>query len=1096
MTTAIDLIDPSTIPHIDEHDRCFGSLETASGHLPLRALDVRAKISGTVAETTLEQTFVNTFEHPIEATYIFPLPPRAAVSHFELHVAGRVVTGQLKERGAARREYQQAIEQGHRAAIAEQERGDVFNIRVGNLPPGEDARVKLVMTAPLDVLDGEATFRFPLVIAPRYIPGVPLPGPQVGAGISPDTDAVPDASRISPPVLLPNYPNPVALSIELDVDAAGLGLGSIASSLHAVTTERSKDRAHIRLAPGERVDRDFILRFGLAHGAISTGCAASPATSGKPGVFQLTLMPPRNLPEQHRPRDVVFVLDRSGSMQGWKMVAARRALGRMVDTLNDRDRFHVYAFDTTIEAMPGHQLDDLIPATNKLRYRAIEYLAKIDARGGTEMADPLLRAARALNKGSTAGRDRWIVLVTDGQVGNEDQILKHLSSELHGARVFSVGIDRAVNESFLRRLGSIGDGGCELIESEDRLDDVMDRVHQAIDTPLLTELTIDAEGIELLDEGVLPSRIAGLFAGAPLIVSGRFHGDITDNARVIIRGANALGDNWSASVPIRAQQSEAIQSIWAKARLTELEDRYAIGRGQQHAIEKEMLRVSLEYNVLCKFTSFVAVDREEKIEHASPLQQVTQPAEMPSGWGPGSMPKPANNMPSPVARSAMPAPQMMQPTRSEGRGGAFSGMKKKSRARRAVSDAKPAPQALSAAAPPPGAPAPMSPPAPATFGASFSISDEMDEELDDFAGFEGNMAEPEEAFARQELSRSDAPAMIQGKSLAGATTQTRSGVVKGRIADMNPEKIRAVPMSTKSNVFDVAMILYTSITNLSPFAGESDFQTLNNIMTAALPADFWQQRAPDHHAGELEALLRSAFAAEESSRPSLADLASELDALIAQTPDRGRASLAKHFSRAAALRSSEPSTVAPPELRDGALELIEFIHTDHHTVLWKGVDTRTSTSFMAQVAYGPLAQDPALADLLRAPIIPGTQGTPAFQGLHETVDGDPCLVWDWVDGLTARALRAPTAGLETAAALELARQLCEIISRAHDAGIVHADLTAENILVDANGIAHVINFGFGAQRVAPPITSSPTPPTQPEQTSKSLLDKVRGMFWK
>lgn len=205
MTTAIDLIDPSTIPHIDEHDRCFGSLETASGHLPLRALDVRAKISGTVAETTLEQTFVNTFEHPIEATYIFPLPPRAAVSHFELHVAGRVVTGQLKERGAARREYQQAIEQGHRAAIAEQERGDVFNIRVGNLPPGEDARVKLVMTAPLDVLDGEATFRFPLVIAPRYIPGVPLPGPQVGAGISPDTDAVPDASRISPPVLLPNY---------------------------------------------------------------------------------------------------------------------------------------------------------------------------------------------------------------------------------------------------------------------------------------------------------------------------------------------------------------------------------------------------------------------------------------------------------------------------------------------------------------------------------------------------------------------------------------------------------------------------------------------------------------------------------------------------------------------------------------------------------------------------------------------------------------------------------------------------------------------------------------------------------------------------
>lgn len=1042
MTTAIDLIHPSTIPYIDEHDRCFGSLETASGHLPLRALDVRARITGTVARTTLEQTFVNTFKHPIEATYIFPLPPRAAVSHFELHVAGRVVTGELKERGAARQEYRQALEQGHRAAIAEQDRGDVFNIRVGNLPPGEDARVKLVMTAPLDVLDGEATFRFPLVIAPRYIPGVPLPGPQVGAGITPDTDAVPDASRISPPVLLPNYPNPVALSIELDVDAVGLGLGSIMSSLDAVMTERSKDRAYIRIEPGARVDRDFILRLGLAHDAISTGCAAYPATSDQPGVFQLTLMPPKNLPEQHRPRDVVFVLDRSGSMKGWKMVTARRALGRMVDTLDDRDRFHVYAFDTTVEAMPGRPLDCLIPATNKQRYRAIEYLSQINARGGTEMADPLLRAARALNKGSTVGRDRWIVLVTDGQVGNEDQILKHLSAELHGARVFSVGIDRAVNESFLRRLGGIGGGDCELIESEDRLDDVMDRVHQAIDTPLLTELTVDAEGIELIDEGTQPSRIAGLFAGAPLIISGRFRGDISTGARVIVRGVDALGDRWSASAPVTAHRSEAIKSIWAKARLTELEDRYAIGRGRQPAIEQEMLRVSLDYNVLCKFTSFVAVDRAERLEHITSFGQLTQPVETPSGWSTTGAPMLTRNTPSPIARTAMPATQTRPQTRGRGRGGAVPRMKKS----RAVAETT---------STPPASPATRTTPA-----------------------------------------RGDAQAMTRGKSLASSVPQTRSGLVKGRLADMNPEKLRAVPMSARSNVFDIAMILYMSITNLSPFSGEDELQTLNNIMTTTLPTDFWRQREPSQKADAIEALLREIFTATESLRPSLAELAQSLDALLAETPGHGRTLLADHFARAVAQRSKEVAAMTPPTLRVNELELVEFIHTDHQTTLWRGIDKRTSAPFLAQVAYGPLAQDPVVAGLLRAPIIPGVEGSPAFLGLYETLEGAPCVAWDWVDGITARALRAPTAGLDTDAALELARQLCAIISRAHGVGIIHADLTGENVLVDASGSAHVINFGFGAASSAAQATSSQAPRTPPVRTSKRLLDKARGMFWK
>src|SRR6516225_7489830 len=211
----------------------FGALTTERGCLPLKALDVQARIDGLLAEMQLTQTFVNTHDIALEATYIFPLPDRAAVTRFRLEVAGRIVEGELKERGAARQEYEQAIQKGHRAAITEEERPGVFTMRVGNLPPGEKATVRLTLTGPLPYSDGEATFRFPLVLAPRYIPGAPLPGGPVGDGVAPDTDAVPDASRISPPVLLRGFPNPVRLTLSADIDPAGLPLAGIRCSLHA-----------------------------------------------------------------------------------------------------------------------------------------------------------------------------------------------------------------------------------------------------------------------------------------------------------------------------------------------------------------------------------------------------------------------------------------------------------------------------------------------------------------------------------------------------------------------------------------------------------------------------------------------------------------------------------------------------------------------------------------------------------------------------------------------------------------------------------------------------------------------------------------------
>ncbi len=466
----------------------FGILRTPRGNLPLYRLDVGAKITALSAGVEVTQGFRNPYNEPLEATYVFPLPPRAALTKLTLTAADRVIEAQLQERAAARQAYDQAISAGQRAAIAEEERPDVFTLRVGNILPGERVTVALTLAQPLAMVDGEAEFRFPLVVAPRYIPGAPIDGEQVGDGHAADTDAVPDASRISPPVLLPGFPNPVALSLRAEIDPAGLELTGINSSLHAV---RDADGG-IEILPGERLDRDFILRLAYAGGG--DALLLAPDADGEGGTFQLIAYPP-DQETPPTPRDVVLLLDRSGSMGGWKMVAARRAAARIVDTLRDGDRFAVLTFDHAVE-WPADLPSGLVPATDRNRYRAVEHLSRADARGGTELLRPLLDGLDLLARAGTGEqpRDRVLVLVTDGQVGNEDQILHEVAARLAGVRVHTVGIDRAVNAGFLGRLAIAGRGRAELVESEDRLDAAMDRIHRRIGSPVVTGVSLAAAG--------------------------------------------------------------------------------------------------------------------------------------------------------------------------------------------------------------------------------------------------------------------------------------------------------------------------------------------------------------------------------------------------------------------------------------------------------------------------------------------------------------------------------------------------------------------------------------------------------------------------
>jgi Ca-activated chloride channel family protein len=645
-------VETSSVAASDDMDReaALGALRSERGNLPLERIDVRAEITGLTSRIELTQDFVNAFDVPLEASYVFPLPDRAAVTRMQLTAGGRVVEAQLRERETARRAYDEAITSGRRAGVAEEDRPDVFTIRAGNILPGQRVSVALTLVNPLTYEDGEATFRFPLVVAPRHIPGGPLPDLAVGDGYADDTEAVPDASRITPPVLLPGFPHPVPVAIDVGIDPAGLTLSEVRSSAHAVSAADGR----IRVQTDERADKDFVLRLRYAAGDFTNSLVLVPDEEGDQGTYQLTVLPPVSTAPP-RPRDLVLVLDRSSSMAGWKMVAARRAAARIVDTLSGADRFAVLTFGDEIDR-PAGLPDGLVEASDRHRYRAVEHLARVDARGGTELL-AALRQALVLLRGRRAGddgdgqqvrdsqdsrdaRDSIVAVVTDGQVGNEDQLLCALSSDLRGVRVHTVGIDQAVNAGFLSRFANLGGGRCELVESEERLDEAIHAIARRIGAPLAHSLAVRAEaadGLATIEDTVSPARLPDLFPGTPLVVTGRYRGRAAGS--LTLSGTRREGGDWSATVAGQRRAAPAMTAQWARAHLRDLEDRYASvsdeqGGGLTEDLAKRIIDTSLRFGVLCRFTAYVALGgRDSRVvaEGALP-HRVMQPVEVPAGW--------------------------------------------------------------------------------------------------------------------------------------------------------------------------------------------------------------------------------------------------------------------------------------------------------------------------------------------------------------------------------------------------------------------------------------------------------------------------------
>jgi Ca-activated chloride channel family protein len=642
----------------DREDAGFGAIETLQGCLPLTALDVDVHIEGLSARTTVRQQFRNVFRDPLEATYIFPLPPRAAVTGFRMTVNDSVIEGRIDERGKAREDYDTAMAEGRTASIAEQERPDVFTLRVGNIPPSTTAQVELTLVAPLAIDSLEATYRFPLVVAPRYCPGVPIDGEQVGDGVAADTNRVPDASRISPPVLLPGFKTPVRLGIRVRIAneamVAAQGSASLRCTLAATEVRDADGTLMVSVEPEQRLDRDFILRWGIAADSITTtsllvepdaarstglgtGQSAEEAPGG--GTFSLVIVPPvqsGDIPQA--PRDVVFMLDRSGSMAGWKIVAARRAIARMIDTLTSADRVAVLAFDNSVEHLGDKP--QLVDATDRHRWAALEWLGRIDSRGGTELAAALEAGFDLFEEPNTRGRsgvvssrrDRVFVLVTDGQVGDEGQVIANLVERIGEVALFVVGIDTAVNDGLLTRMAESTGGTVEMVESEDRLDDVMERIHLRLASPLLTCLSLKPAGLDIIPESLVPAKLPNLILGVPLVVWGRYRG--AAEGGVCVEGRRTTGDTWQDHVTARSVGTDCQSSLWARGRLRHLEDLHETHRlNDVDALESRIVELSTAFGVLCRFTALTAIDPrvpEGKIDQAS-VRRIVQPVEQVAG---------------------------------------------------------------------------------------------------------------------------------------------------------------------------------------------------------------------------------------------------------------------------------------------------------------------------------------------------------------------------------------------------------------------------------------------------------------------------------
>jgi len=571
-----------------------GELRVRSGEreipLPLEHTDVKAEITLHVASVRVTQKYSNPYSEKIEAVYVFPLPQNAAVTDFLMRIGDRTIRGIIREREEAERIYKAARRQGYVASLLTQERPNVFTQSVANIEPGRRIDIEIAYFHTLRHEDGEYVFHFPMVVGPRFNP----PGTTDGVGAAPRGGRGASGQSTEVEYLRPDEVSPHMISLEVDL-AAGLPVEALASPSHTIDATTDGDRARIRLDEAEGIpNRDFVLRYRVAADEVRGAMAVHE------GYFTLMLQPPRHIADTpDLAREMVFVVDCSGSMRGEPLATCKRAMRRCLKRLRRNDTFQIIRFSDSASALGEKPL----PATPDNLRRGRRYLDRLGADGGTMM----VRGIRAaLGAPRDPERYRIVSFMTDGFIGNEREILAEVHRSIGDARIFSFGVGNSVNRYLLERMASAGRGVATYVTTDESSERAVDALYRRIESPALTDLRIDwGTRVTALQPAPLPD----LFVGRPIVVTGRCE----ETPRTVRVRGRVGRETVEIEVPVRAMRHEAIGKLWARARIASLNDSVDAGADAAETAS-EIRTLALEHGLVSAFTAFVAVDSSRRTE--------------------------------------------------------------------------------------------------------------------------------------------------------------------------------------------------------------------------------------------------------------------------------------------------------------------------------------------------------------------------------------------------------------------------------------------------------------------------------------------------
>jgi Ca-activated chloride channel homolog len=605
-------------------------LKTGDGYADATRLgiDVDLTVSGPTIRARITQIFRNPTSNWLEATYVYPLPAGGAVDTLKMVVGDRVIVGDIKERQQARVIYEQARENGQKAALTEQERPNIFTNSLANIGPGETVLVQIEYQEPVGQTGNEFSLRVPMVVGPRYNPepivqSVDLRRDGGGWGAS-RSDPVPDRDRISPTVLDPaeSAPvNPTSITVHLQ---AGFPLGEVKSPHHAVKIE-SPDAATriIQLAEGPvPADRDFELTWTpAAEAAPSVGLFREHV--GDADYLLAFVTPPaiEQAEQRQLPREVIFVIDNSGSMGGTSIAQAKASLVYGLGRLQPGDRFNVIRFDHTMDVLFAAS----VPADSEHLGRATAFVSALQANGGTEMV-PAMRAALTDTAGDTADHVRQVVFLTDGAIGNEQQLFETITAMRGRSRVFMVGIGSAPNTYLMTRAAELGRGAFTHIGSVDQVEERMRGLFAKLENPAVTGLSAKfSEGAADITPAVIPD----LYRDEPLVLAARL-----DKLAGSLEIKGRIGDRpWTVTLPLaNAAEGKGLSKLWARRKISDAEVARTLRQVSPEDADMAILELALEHQLVTRLTSLVAVDKTPSRPEGEPLKLSELPVNLPAGW--------------------------------------------------------------------------------------------------------------------------------------------------------------------------------------------------------------------------------------------------------------------------------------------------------------------------------------------------------------------------------------------------------------------------------------------------------------------------------